>query len=303
MNAENRRPADHGAADENSPGDGLSSASLSPHAHGMTKADRANLERLARKRAKVATSMIGERVKVLRRDVEDQLSAVYKFDDDVWADVARHAAQEVAKADIEIAAICRQLGIPEHLRPSIGVSWSGRGENALAERRTELRKLAYARIDAAAESAKVAIQANLLEVETELIRDGLESADAVRFVDSMPTVEQLLPSVDVGELKPGTRSRYDGDEYRARYSTWEPPQELAGELLTPSSAGNREQKRQAIAQAMAANPDASDREIARAAGVDHKTVGKLRAAAGEIPATAGEIPAEGDDSDSGSGVS
>jgi hypothetical protein len=271
--------------------------SLAPH--GMTKADRANLERLARKRAKVSASMIGERVKILRRDVEDQLSAVYKFDDEVWAAITHKAGEEVAKADAQVAAICRQMGVPEHLRPALSVSWSGRGENALASRRAELRKLAYARIDAAAESAKVGIQANLLEVETELIRDGLETAEAIEFVNSMPTVEQLLPTVAVGELKPGKRSSgRDDDEYRGRYSTWEPPQDLAGALLTPSSGTNREEKRQAIARALGANPGASDREIARSAGVDHKTVGKRRSASGEIPTDAGEIPStEGGDPD------
>jgi hypothetical protein len=78
----------------------------------MTRADRANLERLARKRAKVATSMIGERIKALRADVEDQLSAEYRYDDEVWAEITRGAAAEVAKADAKIAAICRQLGVP-----------------------------------------------------------------------------------------------------------------------------------------------------------------------------------------------
>jgi hypothetical protein len=256
----------------------------------MTKADRSNLERLARKRAKVATSMIGERVKVLRADVEDQLSAVYRFDDEVWAAITRQAAVEVAKADAEVAAICRQLGVPEHLRPSLGISWSGRGENALASRRAELRKLAYARVDAAAESAKVAIQAELLKVETELIRDGLETAEALRFVDSMPTVEELLPPVAVGELEPGRPSKLDSDEYIGRYGGWTPPADAAGALLSPSSASNREQKRQALARALVANPEASDRAIARIAGVDHKTVAAARPQAGEIPTDAGEIP-------------
>ncbi|MBA3719850.1 MAG: hypothetical protein H0W95_06140, partial [Nocardioidaceae bacterium] len=130
----------------------------------MTRADRGNLERLARKRAKVAKAMIGERVKALRSDVEDQLSADYSVDDEVWADITRQAASAVAKADAQIAAACRRIGVSEDLRPSLTLGWSGRGENALASRRTELRRLAHARLDAAAESAKVAIESSLLEV-------------------------------------------------------------------------------------------------------------------------------------------
>lgn len=260
---------------------------------GMTKADRANLERLARKRAKVAESMIGERVKALRADVEDRLTAEHKIDDELWADVNREAREAVAKADRHVAAACARLGIPENLRPSIRVSWSGRGDNALASRRTELRRLAYARIDAAAESAKVAIRANLLDVETELIRGGLESAAAIAFVDAMPSVEQLMPVVDVASLEPGVDRRpEDVDElaeyYRRRSgNTWEPPMHAAGELLTPSTASSREVKRQAVAAALATSPASSNRQIARTAGVDHKTVGKLRGeSAGTSPRTA-----------------
>lgn len=254
----------------------------------MTKADRGNLERLARKRAKVAQAMIGERVNVLRAEVEDQLTAEHKFDDALWAEVTAKAQQEVAKADAAVATVCRGLGIGADLRPSLSIGWAGRGENAQAGRRAELRKLAHARIDSAAASAKVAIEHELLKVETELIRDGLETADAVAFVEAMPTPEQLLPSVDIGELAPSEQD----DTRRSRYSSWEPPQQLTGQLLTPSSASTREAKRQAIVEALAANPAASDREIGRWVGADHHTVGNLRGAGGELPTPTGELPTE-----------
>ena len=267
----------------------------------MSKADRGNLERLARKRAKVAKAMIGERVKALRSDVEDQLSAEYHFDDDVWGGITRQASEAVREADARIAEACRRVGVPEDLRPELTLGWRSRGENALASRRAELRKLAHARIDAAAESAKVAIDHGLLEVETELIRDGLETAAAVAYVEAMPTPDELLPPVAVAELEPGaSRDRYDTDEYRARYGGgWRPPQAAAGQLLTPSTASNREDKRQAVAAALAADPSRSDRAIAQAVGVDHKTVGKLRAVAGDFPSHDGEVPTEDEATEGG----
>jgi len=109
----------------------------------------------------------------------------------------------------------------------------------------------------------------------------------------MPTPDQLLPTVDVGELKLGSAPPTEVEELRARYNQWTPPQETAGQLLTPSSASNREEKRQAVAAALAANPDASDRAIGREAGVDHHTVGKLRGQAGEVP-TEGDAAGGGD---------
>jgi ParB-like chromosome segregation protein Spo0J len=46
---------------------------------------------------------------------------------------------------------------------------------------------------------------------------------------------------------------------------------------------NREQVREWIRWELLANPDHSDRKIAALTGTDHKTVGKVRAAAGEVP--------------------
>ena len=66
---------------------------------------------------------------------------------------------EVAKADAQIAELCRSVGIPDNLRPGISLNWYRRGESGSAERRAELRKLAHARIDAAAQSAKTSERA------------------------------------------------------------------------------------------------------------------------------------------------
>ena len=240
-----------------------------------------NLARLARKRAKVSKSMVAERVKVLLADVEDQLSAEYQFDEEVWADINRSAQEAVAKADAQIAELCRSWGVPERFPPGLNLSWYSRGENALAARRAELRKLAEQRLDALAKTAKTTIDVKLLDVETALVRDGLQSAEAHAFLEAMPTPDELLPRVDIGELE-------GGDEPERR--GWEPPAGAAADLLTPTTGTAREERRKAIARALAANPDGSDRQIARMAGVDHKTVAKVRGDGGEIPTEDGELP-------------
>ncbi len=248
----------------------------------MSRADRANLERLARKRAKLATAQLGERVKTLKAEVEDQLSAIYEFSDSLWADVTAAAQAAVTQADAQVAEACRRAGIPDAFRPRLDLAWYGRGQTAAAARRAELRKLAYARIDEGAETAKVTIASSLLEVETELISGGLESGEAAAFIRAMPTADELLAPVDVGELEPGEGAR----------RRWEPAPAVVSELLTPSTAATREAKRRAVVAALAADPGASDRQIARAAGVDHKTVGKLRAEGGETPHAGGDFPTD-----------
>jgi hypothetical protein len=247
---------------------------------GMTRAERENLARLARQRARLAKQLAAERQKALRADVEDQLAAQYQADEEIWADITRQAQAEVAKADKKIADICRRWGIPDEMRPQLHLSWYGRGSSASAECRTELRKLAQARIEAAGQAAKVTIDTKLLDVETELAIEGLESDRARQFLASMPSADELMPRVDIGEL--------DGKPER---QPWSPDPRVTGQLLTPSDGRAREERRQAIERALLANPEGSDRAIARMAGVDHKTVGKLRET-GEIPTDSGEIPSD-----------
>ncbi len=245
----------------------------------MTRADRDNLARLARGRGKLAKSGIAARCAALRSDVEEQLSARYEFTDERWASITGGAQKALALADAQVAAACRASGIPENLRPSLNMSWHGRGENALAARRAELRKLAESRITEMARAADLRIAESVLDVETELVRAGLDSTAAAQFLDAMPTPDQLLPQIDVAELSPS------GAEPRDRWRSWEPPAGAAAALMQPRTG--RQARRDAIADAIAATPDASDREIARIAGADHKTVAAVR---GESPQAGGETP-------------
>jgi hypothetical protein len=83
----------------------------------MTRREREDLAKVTRLRAKVAKDGITAREAALLADVEEQLSAVYRFDHDAWADITRHAEQVVAEADKQIAQRCRELGIRESFRP------------------------------------------------------------------------------------------------------------------------------------------------------------------------------------------
>jgi hypothetical protein len=111
----------------------------------MTKSERAALERLMRDRAKVAKNEIENHAVRVLANIEAQLAATYPTypeDHAGWADVTEHAWRVIAEADTQIAQRCRELGIPERFRPSIDCRWYNRGENAMADRRAELRRVA-----------------------------------------------------------------------------------------------------------------------------------------------------------------
>ena len=72
----------------------------------MTKGERDDLQRLVRQREKVLKSNAKLRSKELLADFENEMAAEYAFDDDsVWAQAAKAAEAEVAKAQKRVAAL------------------------------------------------------------------------------------------------------------------------------------------------------------------------------------------------------
>jgi hypothetical protein len=84
----------------------------------ITKAERAELAKIIRLRAKVARSAVAQRQAELLAEVEAQLSAVYSRDDDAWAEITQ--AAKLAVEQWERAAIVAAL---------VGPPTGGRGKS------------------------------------------------------------------------------------------------------------------------------------------------------------------------------
>ena len=167
----------------------------------MTKGEREDLQRLVRQREKVLKSAAKQRSSELLADFENQLGAEYHYDqDEVWEEATRIAKQEVAKASAKVAAREAQLGIPENFAPDISFSWHRRGENAIKERRIELRKMATTRIAAMEAKAIVDIELASVEAQTRIASSGLTSEAARSFLDSLPKLESLMPELSFAEV-------------------------------------------------------------------------------------------------------
>lgn len=152
-------------------------------------------------RAKVAKAEVEQRRAELLAQAEAQLAAQYRVDDEAWDEVTSAAEQVVREADEEVAARCRKLGIPEQFRPGFRLFWSGRGDNAMKERRTELRKVAATRLEAEAQKAKLAIESARVDQLGLLTAGMLETSQAQDFLRQMPTAESLMQPLDVAELQ------------------------------------------------------------------------------------------------------
>jgi hypothetical protein len=243
----------------------------------MTKAERDQLVKLARLRAKQAEREAEARQATLLAEVQDLLTAEFDAHDRLWSDAVTVAEEALDKANAQIRLQCVDLGIPAGEAPQLSMGWRSRGPcYSDRERRAELRKLAETRLVALTKTAKAAIRDKLLDVETELIVGDLQSADAREFLASLPTVEALMPSLSIEDLG---------------VVRWQPPEDAATQLTTPLTPADRRRRR--ILRAIEANPTASDRKIAEIAGCDHKTVAAHRRggeSGGEFPALTGEFP-------------
>jgi hypothetical protein len=166
----------------------------------VKKTDREELSRVIRLRAKVTRADVDRRKLDLMAELEQQLSQRFKMDADLWKDVTAKAEAAVAEADAQIAGIRRERGVPEEFRPKLTLNWWSRGENALASRRAELRKVGLARIEAAAAAGKLAVEAKEADLLTALIADGLETDDARKWLETIPGAKELLPASVIGEL-------------------------------------------------------------------------------------------------------
>jgi DNA-binding NarL/FixJ family response regulator len=124
----------------------------------MTRYEREAIERHTRDRERAAKVLTEERIAEMKADFERKLAAQYSFDQDpVWKEAHRLADEVVKQSNQLVAERCQQLGIPPQFAPDFSLSWYSRGENACSGRRAELRRVAYAEIEALAKNAKAKI--------------------------------------------------------------------------------------------------------------------------------------------------
>jgi hypothetical protein len=169
----------------------------------MTKAERADLLSLIKKRERVMKTMAAERSAEMIAEFESQAAKIYSFNDDaVWAKAKEEAAQAVKAAQDLVAEQCAALGIPREFAPSLQVEWHGRGENAFIWRMAELRRAAKKRIEAIEAEAVSRIERMSLDAQAELLSHGLDTDAAHAFLEAAKTdMIALMPSLAVVDVE------------------------------------------------------------------------------------------------------
>jgi hypothetical protein len=142
----------------------------------LSRSETHDLSMILRDRTKVLRSHAEEQAAACMADFERQMATCYTFDqDDVWQKATREAQRVVQESQAAIAKRCKELGIPASFAPSISASWQGRGENMLASRRTELRRVAQTSVAAMIKAAITKIEKQALDLRTQVVGMGLRS--------------------------------------------------------------------------------------------------------------------------------
>jgi hypothetical protein len=168
----------------------------------LSNAERERLLKVARLREKVAKSAASERSARLLADFEQQLASTYRFDsNEIWLQAVKAADDACAIAAKTIDEECERLGIPKRFRPRLyGAQWHGRGENAVRERRVELRRVAQTRIAAIEKKARQEIERISSEVQIELLAHGM-SEHARQLLETLPKVDAMMPALQVEDIE------------------------------------------------------------------------------------------------------
>lgn len=163
----------------------------------LTRQEAHDLAVLIRERARVLKAAASEQAAICLADFEKQISAIYEWDqDEVWKSAVEGVLPLVKEAEEKIAQRCSEMGIPKQFAPHLTVAWTGRGQSAVAERRTELRRAAKAEIDMMEKAAITKIEKQAVDLRTHVISLGVVSADAKMFLESLAPIEENMRGLE-----------------------------------------------------------------------------------------------------------
>jgi hypothetical protein len=168
----------------------------------LTRTETHDLSMIIKDRTKVLKAHAEEQAAACMAEFEAKLAAEYSWDqDEVWKSATLEAQKVIEEAQKKVAEQCERLGIPKTFAPRLGMTWEGRGENSLSQRRAELRRVAKSGIEAMTKAAMTKIEKQSLDLRTQVVSMGLLSADAKIFLESLAPVEDAMRSLDFAEIE------------------------------------------------------------------------------------------------------
>jgi hypothetical protein len=170
----------------------------------MTKGERDELRRLVRQRTKVLRDEVKARTAELAADVEQQLIARFYERDEKRLEAEREIQGIIAAANVQVSEALAKTD--SHLT-GVGRSFIEPGRIFWdTSDRHALRAAAIKDIEARAAAAVLVLSRQEVTLLEQLARGALESAEAMAFLDSIPSVGELVPAARMEELEAALRN-------------------------------------------------------------------------------------------------
>lgn len=161
-----------------------------------------DLSMIIKDRTKVLRAHAEEQAAACMADFEKKLAARFEWDqDETWKQAVKHSKEVIEASQEIIEKRCEELGIPKTFAPRLDLVWSDRGENALAMRRAELRRVAKTSIDAMHKAAITRIEKQSLDLRTQVVAMGIVSPEAKLFLESLAPIEDSMRTLDFEEVE------------------------------------------------------------------------------------------------------
>jgi hypothetical protein len=162
----------------------------------ITNTEVTRLTRLGREQERVALAQVEQEAKDQKARFHEDLTRRFSFlEHEEWRIPMAEAEAAIAPLAARVDAECERRGIPPYVRPQLSAHWSLGGIEVARDKMAELRRLAYARIDADLAAARAAIKTRLSAYMVAVLSDGL-SDEARTLLAQLPDVKALIAPVD-----------------------------------------------------------------------------------------------------------
>lgn len=166
----------------------------------ITKSERSELRAIVRQQFRVLRAELDQREVEMIADVEDQIAERYKVEDQSWSAFQHQIHEIVLACNRQINDALYEHGYEQ--KGSYERIWVGTPNMIQPQgNRPDLRRHTHARIHAQVRSARLDLDRREADLLRTLSVGALESEEAREFLQSIPSVGELVPTARLAELE------------------------------------------------------------------------------------------------------
>lgn len=164
----------------------------------ITKAERAELRSIVRQQFKVLRHEVEQRGVELLGDVEQEIAAKYREEDEAWGRATFVTNEALLEANRKVNDVFRELlGDAHREKMYVGAHLPEQP----VRHRLQLRHEAKTRLEARVKAALLQLDRQEADLLRNLAMGAIESDEARAFLTSIPSVGELVPAARLAELE------------------------------------------------------------------------------------------------------